>query len=151
LNPASPGAPIPERPVVDASVAVKWFLTAEDNAGQAGRLLRNERPLLVPDLIFPEVGNIVWKQVRKGELPPAEAVAIAGNLGRLGLTVFPAPPLIASAVAVACATGRTAYDSLYVALALQEGTVLVTADEKLFNALQGTEYALLLFRAENII
>ena len=34
-------------------------------------------------------------------------------------------------------TGRTVYDSLYVALAVQMDCRLVTADEKLYHALKG--------------
>ena len=51
--------------VVDASVAIKWFLPeplSEEarqilDEYQAGRL-----SVLAPDLIYAEVGNIVWKR-----------------------------------------------------------------------------------------
>ena len=42
------------------------------------------------------------------------------------------------AVGIALATGRTVYDSLYVAFAADEGCQFVTADERLVNALAGT-------------
>ncbi len=139
-----------ERPVVDASVAVKWYLTAEIHAEAADRLLRDSRQLLVPDLFFPEIGNIVWKQVRKGEMTDQEALAIVRSLGHLGLLTFPAQTLLVPAVEIACRTGRTVYDSLYLALAIQERSVMVTADEKFFHALQDTPYASFLLWIENI-
>ncbi len=130
-----------DRPVIDASIAVKWFLTKEIYAAEANLLLQDERILLVPDLIFSEVGNITWKQVRKGTLPQAEAVNIVTTLSHLGLMVYPSETLIVKAVEIACETGRTAYDSLYVARAIQEDSAVVTADEKLKNGLQDTPYA----------
>ncbi|WP_211175979.1 type II toxin-antitoxin system VapC family toxin [Brasilonema sp. UFV-L1] len=53
------------RYVVDANVAIKWFLP-QVYADDARRLLTGNHSLLVPDLLFPEVGNILWKEVRFG-------------------------------------------------------------------------------------
>ena len=139
-----------ERPVVDASVAVKWYLTTEIHAEAADRLLRRGRQLLVPDLIFPEIGSIVWKQARKGEMNEQEALAVVRSLGHLGLLTFPSQSLVVPAVEIACRTGRTVYDCLYLALAIQEKSVMVTADEKFFNALQETPYAMFLIWIGNI-
>jgi predicted nucleic acid-binding protein len=47
-------------------------------------------------------------------------------------------PLIDLALRIALLHGRTAYDSLYVALAVILKSDLVTADEKLANALAGS-------------
>ena len=52
------------------------------------------------------------------------------------LTVHPSAPLFEAALEIAMRTGRTVYDSQYVALAVQIGCRLVTADEKLYNALK---------------
>ena len=131
---------LPERPVVDASVAIKWYLP-EIHAEAADRLLRSGRQLIAPDLIFPEVGNIAWKQVRAAQMTEADAVAVVRSLSHLSLLIYPSQPLITSAVQIGCRTDRTAYDSLYLALAVQEQTVLVTADTRLYNALQNTPYA----------
>jgi hypothetical protein len=51
---------------VDASVAVKWLLP-EVHSDAALRILEHHRPLLVPDLLFAEVGNVLWKRVRRRE------------------------------------------------------------------------------------
>ncbi len=122
--------------VVDASVAVKWFLP-EIHAEEALRLLSPGLVLLIPDLLYSEVGNILWKRVRSGEITPDEASALLQVLGDLPLVVHPSWPLVMSAMEIACNTGRTVYDSLYVALAVRENALLVTADERLYNALQG--------------
>jgi len=57
------------RYVVDASVGIKWFVP-EIHSDAARRLLTEDSILLVPDLFFPEIGNILWKRVRRGEDTP---------------------------------------------------------------------------------
>lgn len=125
------------RYVVDASVVIKWFLP-EVHDLEARRLLHGGVELLVPDLAYCEVGTILWKRVRAGDLTASEAEAVIHTLGRLALIVSPSPPLILQALVIGCETQRTVYDSLYIALALRENALLVTADEKLYNALQTT-------------
>ena len=47
---------------------IKWHV-AEIHADAALRLLGDDAPELhVPDLMFPEAGNILWKKVGRGEL-----------------------------------------------------------------------------------
>ena len=53
--------------VVDASVAAKWFLP-EIHSPAAERLLDPSIVLCAPDLIVPELGNIVWKKLRRNEI-----------------------------------------------------------------------------------
>ena len=127
--------------IVDASVAVKWFLPARDEpfALQARQLLQGwteeSHRLLVPDLFFAEVANALWRAVRTGRclLPEAEF-----SLGRLEAASIPAVPSIEifkDAFTIAVRHDRTLYDSLYVALAASSEAQLITADEKLVNAL----------------
>lgn len=131
------------RRVVDASVAIKWFVE-EVHAEAARCLLADEYELLVPDLLWPECGNILWKKVQRGELTADEARLIRAGLEQQPLRHFPSDLLIEPALEIALATGRTVYDSCYLALALLTDCQLVTADQRLFNALQGTDYAALL-------
>lgn len=49
--------------------------------------------------------------------------------------------MLASALEIALAHRRSIYDAIYVALALRENCEMVTADERLYNALQGTQIA----------
>ena len=126
------------RYVVDASVAVKWYLP-EIHDAEARRLLTGAAELFVPDLIFSEVSNILWKRVRSTQMLETEAETVLQSLGALPLTVSPSWPLALPALTIACQTQRTVYDSLYLALALRENAVMVTADEKFYNALQATQ------------
>ena len=123
--------------VVDASVAAKWFLP-EVHSDDALRLLDTPSRLLVPDLLYPEVGNTLWKRAGKKELSMEQAVEIIGALEALPLTQFPTRPLMAAAIDIACRTGRTVYDSVYLALAAHHDCRLVTADRRFINALRKT-------------
>jgi predicted nucleic acid-binding protein len=93
-------------------------------------------PCTPPDLICPEVGNILWKKVRRGDITADAARAIVGALPGVPLTVHPSATLLSPALDLSLSTGRTAYDSLYLSLAVALDCPIITADEKLYNALR---------------
>ncbi len=129
--------------VVDASVAIKWYVP-EAHSEKALRLLALQQAgslsLHVPDLFVSESGNILWKKVRTGELERPEAQRIAQALLAVPKVVHPAGALLPSALNLACSLGRTVYDSLYLALAASLDCGVVTADRRLWNALNGTPW-----------
>jgi predicted nucleic acid-binding protein len=126
--------------VLDASVAAKWFLPAEGEplAQEALVILQaysagNVR-LIVPDLFWAEVGNLLWKAIRQGRCTKTVADSGLTSLRELNLPTTPSVELIGAAFEIALAYDRTVYDSLYVALAVQSQGQFVTADERLANA-----------------
>ena len=120
--------------VVDASVAMKWYLP-ESHSADAEKLLSGEFRLLAPDLIVSEVGNILWKRVMRSELSVPKAKSIMAAFAKLPLTILPANALAENAMTIACGLKRTFYDSVYLALAMTADCRLVTADRKLFEAI----------------
>ena len=126
--------------VVDASVVIKWFVD-EVHAESARRLQEDQYELFAPDLLWPECGNILWKKVRRRELTFDEARLIWGGLEQQPISASQSRLVLDLALEVAFDTNRTVYDSCYLALAVLIGCQLVTADQKLFNALQGGSYA----------
>ena len=127
--------------VVDASVAVKLFLD-EPLAAQARTLFsRLAAPtpavLHVPDLLYVECANILWKYVRRHGYDAETAAAHLDDLTALDLVSTPTAVLVTAALRLAAAEGITAYDACYVALADAAGAALVTADERLVNQLAG--------------
>ncbi len=127
--------------VVDASVGLKWFLP-EPHAAEARHWRAGPDELHVPAFFFDlEIANILWKKVRRGEIARADADLILSQLPALPLTRHSEAPSLASAFDLADRTQRTVYDSLHLALAVQLGGRLVTADQKLCNSLAGSPWA----------
>ncbi len=123
--------------VIDASVAIKWFLP-ESHSINAIRLLDAGHELAAPDLIFPECGNVLWKKWLRQELEADVIPALLCDLKRMNVTIVPTFTLIDEASRIAVTWRRSFYDSVYLALAVACNGRLVTADEKLCNALRNT-------------
>jgi predicted nucleic acid-binding protein len=127
--------------VIDASVAAKWILPAngETLTRQALDLLKRyaagELRFLVPDLFWAELANIMWKAVRQQRLRVASAESALGAMRERSFPTVSSHTLLVEAFAIATAFDRAVYDALYVALAVNSKSQLVTADERLANSL----------------
>ncbi len=100
--------------VVDARVVLKWFVPEPDSAA-ARRLLDAGHQYVAPDLLFAEVGNAVWKRVRRDELSSEEGRQLIADLEKVAVETLANRGLISDACAIAMANGQTVYDSLYLA------------------------------------
>ncbi|MEW6116143.1 MAG: type II toxin-antitoxin system VapC family toxin [Nitrospirota bacterium] len=75
--------------VVDASVAVKW-LVPEIHADAALRLLEKNNRLTAPDLIFSEIGTILLKESRSGEIERVSALEMLTDFKGVPLQAYKA-------------------------------------------------------------
>jgi predicted nucleic acid-binding protein len=124
--------------VVDASVAVKWYVP-EIGSTQASMLLQSAARLVAPDLLIAEFGNILWKKVRRDELTAEEAHDIVDAFVTVPPVVIrPSTSLLRGALEIANGLQRPVYDALYLALAVAENCTLVTADDALVRAIRRT-------------
>jgi predicted nucleic acid-binding protein len=121
--------------VVDASVVVKWFVP-EIHSDAARRLLVLPHEYVAPELLFAETANTIWKKIRRGELTAEEGPQLVADIGRIAVDTVSCRALAEDAHALANATGRTVYDSMYVALAVRLNTRSITADDRLEAALK---------------
>ena len=119
------------RVVVDASVAVKWYVH-EEYTKNAEILLEGSFDLNAPELICPEFGSIIWKKQRKGDLTSPESRSIIRTFKTLPIRLHPHLALLESSFVGAALTGQTVYDWSYLSLAVSLDCELVTADEKFF-------------------
>ncbi len=126
--------------VVDASVAVKWFVP-EIHHDTALRLLDDRYDLLAPDLIAPEVVNTLWKKIRRHELTVEEGRDAVRLFSSLSLEIYQSRPAILLALEIALDTGGTVYDSVYLALAVVESCPMITADRKLYSRVKRSSFA----------
>ncbi|HET7206448.1 MAG TPA: type II toxin-antitoxin system VapC family toxin [Terriglobales bacterium] len=126
--------------VIDASVAMKWTFPEinEQLTSEAVDLLQKyvfgALRIIVPDIFWAEVGNVLWKGVRR-ERWSRDAARIAATATRS--RAFPtvsSSELLHDALEIAINHDRSVYDSLYLALAVQANCDLITADERLANA-----------------
>jgi len=126
--------------VIDASVVIKWYVP-EGDFSSARALRTTETQLAVPDLFFVEMSNILWKFVRRGEMVPSRAIEIIEEIAGSPFVTFSNQSLAKDALDLAVATGLSAYDASYVALAMRIDKIFITADGKLFQKLTGTPSA----------
>jgi predicted nucleic acid-binding protein len=121
--------------VVDASVVVKWFVP-EIHSDAARRLLALPHEYFAPDLLFAETANTIWKKIRRQEVTPEDGQRLVSELREIAVQTVSCRALADDAHALADATGRTVYDSMYVALGVRLDTSLITADDRLECALK---------------
>jgi predicted nucleic acid-binding protein len=123
--------------VVDASVALKWFVE-EDGSREAAALLAHGDRLIAPDLIMPEVCNATWKLVRRGAMLETQQIAAMTRLPSILDELAPNGPLAPRAAAISTFLDHPAYDCFYLALAERRGGTLVSADRRLIQRVATT-------------
>lgn len=120
--------------VVDASVALKWFIPELHNE-RADAVLRGRERLLAPQHLRVELASALRKKVRIGDLAPDRVDELLRQIVDAPVTEVATAPLLFGAMSIALRFNRSIYDSLYVALAFQEDCPLVTADRRLYDAI----------------
>lgn len=119
--------------VVDASVAIKWFLP-EIHSEAASFVLKFKYELWAPELIGAEVGNTLFKKARRREITNKEAEGIFKDFLRLPLQTHSSKALLHSAWRLSHESGCSIYDAMYLALAISRNCDLVTADRKFYES-----------------
>lgn len=92
-------------------------------------------------LLLPELGNILWKKVLRGELTPSEAREVLRAFLSAPVAIQSSQTLVEPALDLAIGLRRTVYDSLYLALALLLDCRMVTADRQLYDAVSQSPFA----------
>jgi len=127
--------------VLDASVAAKWFLPAASETlvaealGVLEQYANGDLRVLVPDLFWAEFGNLLWKSVRLRRITARAAHSAIASLAELHIPSSSCMPLLEDALYIATAFDHSVYDAMYVALAVTTNRPLLTADERLVQAL----------------
>jgi predicted nucleic acid-binding protein len=125
--------------VVDASVAVKWFVR-ENLHEQALALLDHGAPLAAPDLVVTEVTNIAWKKVVRNEISRRQAHVITIAISRYIPALHPSVDLAERALEIALTLNHPVYDCIYLACAETIDGILMTADRRLHRSVHGSEF-----------
>ena len=127
--------------VVDASVALKWFLADDAYAAEAVALLKGNAEMVAPDLIVAEACNAAWSSLRLGRIEQSELTEIAAILPRFFAELVSAALLVQRAVFIAVQLDHPIYDCFYLALAEARQAPFVTVDGRLLRKLVGSRWA----------
>jgi len=118
--------------VLDASVAVKWFSSADEKDLKKSLRLRqahidNSIALAIPDLLYYELANALRYNPA---FTPKDVDAAMESIFNLGIETREAnPQLIRNAIVLAYKTGVTIYDACFLSLAQELDAILITADQ----------------------
>ena len=125
------------RVVIDASVAVKWFIpdpALEPNHDKAivllqavieGRLVANQ-----PIHYLPEIAAVLAR------IAPERAAEAVGLAQALELSIIDEPDILQRATQLAIDLNHHLFDTLYHAVALATDGILITADERYYRKAQ---------------
>ena len=127
--------------MIDASVALKWFLLDEKYGDRAldllERFVRGELDLSAPSLMVYEVINGLVIAQRKGRIAEEQVLTSISGFLNLGITFVDVAGLEARVLHFCRVYNRSAYDASYLAVAEQDSVALVTGDERLYNSTKG--------------
>jgi predicted nucleic acid-binding protein len=121
--------------VVDASVMAALYVDEPLSEAARAALVSSREAgdeLHAPDLLLIECASALWKRVGRGELDRDSAMTAIKALSTLdGLDLHPLDQqLVPPALSLAIAHSLTAYDAAYLALAVQLGGTVISADRR---------------------
>ncbi|MGH6943335.1 MAG: type II toxin-antitoxin system VapC family toxin [Geminicoccaceae bacterium] len=119
--------------VVDASVALKWVI---GEVGEEAALRLRGAMLTAPEILLAECGSALRAKARRREIDEHEAHDALASLHAAPVVLAPLSELVADALHLAFLLAHPIYDCLYLALAMQTGTRLVTADRRFADAVR---------------
>jgi len=121
--------------IIDASVALKWFITEADSH-LADRLLPRS-DLRAPAVLRIEVGYVLTKRVRQRTLTREQAQDSWRDLSG-SIVLIEDGPLLDAAFELSLSLGSAFYDCVYLAQAVRDDDMVVTADERFIAAVRST-------------
>ena len=123
--------------VIDASVAVKWVL---NEPGRDESLLLLDAyesarvTLIAPSLLYAEVASVLSKRSRRKQLTTEQAREAFRHFEVRTPVLVEIQEHMPSALELSLAHQLALYDCLYLALAIETGGDLITADERFHRA-----------------
>ncbi len=126
--------------MVDAGVALKW-LVDETLREEAMGLIDWRIALHAPHSILDEIGDLAWRRLRRGEIDTAHARHIVQRMPDYFDVLHPPQAMGAAALETALRLGLPLRDGIYLACGRGLGLPLITADERLLEAVAQTSFA----------
>ena len=122
--------------MVDASVSAAWFLPNEATPSTEAALQATAtQDVWVPALWLLEVGNLLLSAQRRKRITADKRRELAAAATALRLKVDREPVAITMLDEIAARHGLSAYDAVYLELAMRRSLPLATRDEALLAAM----------------
>jgi predicted nucleic acid-binding protein len=129
------------RYVIDASIAVKWIFE-EEYYLEARRFLSSEIGYIAPDFMLNECTSAIYKKYSRHEIIEETAIQCIEKLLRFDDIKFYSTYLIQiKAFQIASQINHPIFDCFYLALAMQEQAIVVTADRRFYNRVKDGPYS----------
>ncbi len=128
---------MPEMFVLDCSVAAKWVLPEPDRAAALEifeRYEAGEISLIAPDLLLAEFASLLAKRSRRKQISTQQATEAFRLMTRSAPRLIDMRPRLFRALDISLHHQMSLWDCVYVALAMEHGCPLLTADRRLFRA-----------------
>jgi predicted nucleic acid-binding protein len=119
---------------IDASVLVKTIVD-EEYSENALKLISDQRAILyAPNILFSEVGSVLYKMTRRGIVEKSYAIKAYENLLKLPIGIQGEDwSLFLGVLDMSLMLGLHFYDCLYIQTARKTGSMLLSADQKLLD------------------
>ncbi|MBA2376740.1 MAG: type II toxin-antitoxin system VapC family toxin [Rubrobacteraceae bacterium] len=131
--------------VLDTSVAVKFYVREEMHEEALTVLAAAESgmvELIAPDTIQPEFLNALWWKYRRGEFSREEVRKAWERFTEdETASLYAIGDLMPRAAGITLEIGVIVYDALFLTLAEEMDTTVVTADDKLLRVMKATKYS----------
>ena len=136
--------------VIDASVTLPWFFPDEATPFTEGLLdALGVQPLWAPALWVLECTNVLQSAHRRRRIEAARRAEIASELGALAVRIDHDPVDFVTLDRLAATHGLSAYDAVYLELALRRSLTLVSLDVRLIAAANGLGHPVLTAPSES--
>jgi predicted nucleic acid-binding protein len=128
------------RYVIDATFLLKCLIP-EEHSPVVILFGLQDNELIVPDLCYVEMTNVLWKKAESGEMTREEVLQALHYIGKLTLKVVPSKLLTTLSMEIALNQQCSVYEATYLAAAIEKNCSLVTADRPFYDKLKNSPFA----------
>jgi predicted nucleic acid-binding protein len=117
--------------VFDTMVLAYALINVPEFREDAQRAIERAREIVVPDLFHAELVNVVWQWIKARRLTLEAGLEVLRRGEQLPTRVVSVRSVWERALALSLARSHSAYDTLFVALAIDIGSRVVSNDRQL--------------------
>lgn len=119
--------------VIDASALIRLYIPdgpmPKGFEGFLRGVERGNNIAITPELLLVESANMLSRKRKIDEISETESIQLLSDILSMPIRYFPHGPLIHTAFELAWENDLTLYDAVYLALALEHGAMLFSADK----------------------